>query len=198
VNAALPALLGIALGLSLAGPPGPITAIMVRQASFRPFSGIVVGLGAMTADFILMVVVFVVGISSGISAYRNYIFIMGSFFFFYLAYRTIRSSEVEYAGSARGYLTGLTLGVVNPFQIGWWLTAGLSVYYVFGISPFFFLFAGIVVWITLLSELVYLGAMKYGPRIQEAMKIFSVATLTFFGILFLYSFISATPALTQV
>ncbi|MCL4329731.1 MAG: LysE family translocator [Candidatus Thermoplasmatota archaeon] len=198
MNAALPALLGIALGLSLAGPPGPITAIMVRQASFRPFSGIVVGLGAMTADFILMVVVFVVGISSGISAYRNYIFIMGSFFFFYLAYRTIRSSEVEYAGSARGYLTGLTLGVVNPFQIGWWLTAGLSVYYVFGISPFFFLFAGIVVWITLLSELVYLGAMKYGPRIQEAMKIFSVATLTFFGILFLYSFISATPALTQV
>ena len=197
MDSALLALLGIALGLSLAGPPGPITAILVREATAGPFRGIAVGLGAMTADFILMLVVFAVGISSGISIYRNYIFILGSFFFFFLAYRTIRSSEVEYAGSSRGYLTGMTLGMVNPFQIGWWVTAGLSVYYVFGIFPFFFLFAGIVVWITLLSELIYLGSMRYGPRMQEALKIFSFSTLTFFGIIFLYSFILATPALAQ-
>ncbi len=187
MNIAFLALLGVALGVSLAGPPGPITAVMVRQAVIRPILGVLVGLGAMSADFILMVVVFAAGYAAGLSRYEEIVFILGAFFFFYLAYRTMKSKESVDEGKAKGYVTGLTLGLVNPFQIGWWLTAGLGIYYAFGVIPFIFLFAGIIAWISLLSELVHLGSIKYGQRMQKGIRAFSFCTLAFFGILFMYS-----------
>lgn len=182
------ATVGILLGVSLAGPPGPVTAILVNRAMKSVTGGISVGMGAMTADFILMVLILLFGQLTDLTRFNNYIYILGAFFFFYLAYGIYKSSEESesYRKEGSGYLAGLTIGLVNPMQIGWWLTAGLSVNQKFGFATFAFLFIGIVGWVVFLSMLIYKAAAKYGGKVELGVKIFSIASLGFFGVLFLY------------
>ena len=182
------ALRGILLGVSLAGPPGPVTAILVNRASRSILNGISVGLGAMTADFILMVVILVFGQVTNISRFNNYIYILGSIFFFYLSIAIYRSRE---PGKARdregsGYVAGLTIGLINPMQIGWWFTAGLSVFQKFGSLTIVFLFVGILAWVFFIATLIYKASVRYGTKVRYAIKMFSALSLGFFGVLFIY------------
>lgn len=176
------------LGVSLAGPPGPVTAILVDRSMKSVAKGVAVGMGAMTADFILMVVILIFGQATNISRFNEYIYILGSAFFFYLAYSIMKARESDSstrAGSS-GYLAGLTIGVVNPMQIGWWFTAGLSVYQKFGIVTLIFLFIGIVIYVVFLATLIYKASAIYGHKVKLAVKIFSVTSLSFFGLMFIY------------
>jgi len=43
-------LAGMALGLSIAAPPGPVNAMIAFQSTRSPLRGFLVGLGAMTSD----------------------------------------------------------------------------------------------------------------------------------------------------
>ncbi|WP_162509771.1 hypothetical protein [Thermogymnomonas acidicola] len=106
-----------------------------------------------------------------------------------LAYLTLRSGETESGGvrGGIGYLKGLGVGIGNPAQIGWWLSAGLSTLERFGIFPFYFLFVGTTVWVVSLSYLIRLGELRYGSRMQIAVKVFSTAVFAIFGgAVFLY------------
>jgi threonine/homoserine/homoserine lactone efflux protein len=176
------------LGISLAGPPGPVTAILVERATRSVWKGIFVGFGAMSADFILMVVILVFGHVTNISRFDNYIYILGSIFFFYLAFAIYRSHDTEQSGNfnGSGYVAGLTIGLINPMQIGWWFTAGLSVFQKFGPTTMIFLFIGILIWVFFISGLIFKASAKYGNRVKYAIKMFSVLSLGFFGILFIY------------
>lgn len=180
--------LGILLGVSLAGPPGPVTAILVDRASRSIWKGILVGLGAMSADFILMVIILVFGQVTNISRFDRYIYILGSIFFFYLAVSIYRSSDTGEADRKErsGYLAGLTIGLMNPMQIGWWFTAGLSVYQQFGYTTMIFLFIGLVIWVIFIATLIYKASARYGSKVRYAIKMFSVLSLGFFGALFIY------------
>ncbi len=188
MNIFIAAIVGAFLGVSLAGPPGPVTAILVNRAMKSVPGGISVGMGAMTADFILMVLILLFGQITDLSRYNNFIYVLGAFFFFYLAYSIGRQrdtdSAVERKGS--GYLAGLTIGLINPMQIGWWFTAGLSVKQKFGYETFVFLFIGIVIWVIFLSYLIFKAAAKYGKKVESGVRVFSVLSLGFFGALFLY------------
>lgn len=192
MNIYLLAVVGMLLGVSLAGPPGPVTAILVDRATKSVLRGVAVGMGAMTADFILMVVILLFGNAAHISRFDNYIYILGSIFFFYLAYLIARSKEegqdVERGRS--GYMAGLTIGLINPMQIGWWFTAGLSVLQQFGEITILFLFVGIVIWVFFLSILVYTATARYGAIVKTGIRAFSVASLSFFGLLFIYLAVS--------
>lgn len=181
-------LIGLLLGVSLAGPPGPVTAIMIQRAVRSISASFLVGLGAMTADITLMVIVLFFGSEIGILRYARYIYLIGAVFFLYLAYLTYKSKlQTKNDNQAKnGYLLGLTIGLVNPLQIGWWLTAGLSVFGKFGIIPIISLFVGIVLWIIFLSALVNVTSVKYGKKVEFGVKIFSIVSLTVFGILFIY------------
>lgn len=176
------------LGVSLAGPPGPVTAILVDRSTQSAAKGVAVGMGAMTADIILMFIILLFGQATGISRFNNYMYALGSVFFFYLAYNIVKARNTEEPVSKRrsGYLAGLTIGLVNPMQIGWWFTAGQSVFQQFGWITFFFLFIGIVVWVFLLAVLINTATARYGNRIKLAVRAFSVVALSFFGILFIY------------
>lgn len=184
----LVALSGVILGVSLAGPPGPVTAIMVNRAAESVLKGAFVGFGAMSADFILMILTFLFRARLNLTPYDPYIFLLGSFFFILLAYLIFRSKENEQHGRKynSGYLAGLSIGLVNPMQIGWWLTAGLGFYDKFGLLPFYFLFAGIVFWVFFLSLIVYKFSNRYGSAVNTGVKIFSIVSLTAFGFYFLY------------
>ena len=188
MNFFLVAFLGILLGISLAGPPGPVTAIMVERSMKSVLRGISVGLGAMTADFILMVVILLFGTALDISRFNYYIYAVGAVFFIYLAYGIATSKPQESYSEIRssGYIAGLSIGLINPLQVGWWLTAGLSVFQMFGITPLIFLFVGIIIWVVFLTVMVYAASARYGDKVRLGVKIFSVASLSFFGILFLY------------
>ena len=182
------AALGILLGISLAGPPGPVTAILVDRATGSVWKGVAVGMGAMSADFILMLVILVFGQVTNISRFNNYIYILGSIFFFYLAVAIYRSHEPGQAKAIgnSGYVAGLTIGLINPMQIGWWFTAGLSVYQKFGYLTMVFLFIGIIIWVFFIAALIFKASARYGSKVKYAIKMFSVLSLGFFGVLFIY------------
>ncbi len=188
MNLLIIAVVGTLLGVSLAGPPGPVTAILVNRATRSVMGGFLVGMGAMTADFILMVIILFFGQVADLARFNNVIYLLGSFFFFYLAYSIFKSStggsSLQKSGS--GYLAGLTIGLINPMQIGWWFTAGLSVNQKFGFVTFVFLFVGIIGWVLFLSVLIYKASAKYGDKVEQGVKFFSIISLGFFGILFLY------------
>lgn len=194
MDGVLIALSGAVLGVSLAGPPGPVTAIMVRRSASSVMKGVFVGLGAMTADFILMSLTFFFRSRVDLSRFDPVIYLLGAFFFILLAILIIRSGEPDEDTATwnSGYLAGLFTGLVNPMQIGWWLTAGLSFYTSFGFFPFYFLFIGIVFWVFFLAFLVNRFSNRYGHVVNLGIKIFSFTFLTGFGIYFAYLGLSLT------
>ena len=154
-------------------------------------------MGAKSADFILMLVILSIGAAADITRFDNFIFLVGAAFFVYLAYSIARSQDPENPGRIRnsGYLTGLTIGLINPMQIGWWLTAGLSVLQKFGIVALIFLFVGIVIYTVFLAFVVHLASVNYAREVELGVKIFSVVSLAAFGGFF---FLSAVSGFTGI
>ncbi len=179
-------MLGIFLGVSLAGPPGPVTAVLVKRASVSILSGVSVGLGAMSADLILMIITFFIGITLITTTLETYVFIIGSAFFLIMAVLSLKSSKSVDSATGNGYFSGLLIGIVNPFQIGWWVTAGLSVFKKFGFFPFYFMFVGIIGWVLFLSLTVRKSTLRFGEKATDAIRIFSFAILALFAIYFAY------------
>lgn len=179
-------MLGIFLGVSLAGPPGPVTAVLVKRASVSVLSGVSVGLGAMSADLILMIITFFIGITLITTTLETYVFIIGSAFFLIMAVLSLKSSKSVDSATGNGYFSGLLIGIVNPFQIGWWVTAGLSVFKKFGFFPFYFMFVGIIGWVLFLSLTVRKSTLRFGEKATDAIRIFSFAILALFAIYFAY------------
>ncbi|MFN3805098.1 MAG: LysE family translocator [Pyrobaculum sp.] len=193
-----PLLSGMILGYSLAVPPGPMNALIAAW-SLRGFRhGFSVGAGAMSADFILMFLTLALySLLSRLtpSALRPF-FVAGALFFLYLAYKIGRSppprrGEASAASPLRGYLLGLSLGLVNPYQVGWWITAGLSSIAQFGVLWAAGLFLAIFTWIVAFPAAVRAGWEINSRWTWLAIKGFSVVVLTAFGLYFLHS--AASP-----
>ncbi|MEL9990456.1 MAG: LysE family translocator [Thermoproteus sp.] len=186
---------GLALGYSLAVPPGPMNALIASWALRGFRHGVAVGAGAMTADFIFMLVTLLLYaevLSFVNSRYIAIIYLVGSFFLLYIAYKIAlaRPPEVKNGAASeraiRGYLLGLTLGLANPYQLGWWLTVGLSSISSFGLYWAAGLFSAIATWITSFPAAIRAGWRLNSRGTWLAIKAFSVATLAAFGVYFVY------------
>ena len=172
---------GIAMGLSLAAPPGPVNAMIATEATRSKLHGFSVGLGATTADFTYFVVMLIFGPSIP-TADINYFYMMGGFLMLYLAYRISKPTKLQ--TKPRGnYLIGYALAISSPFNLAWWLTAGLfmlknaSAYSILG------LFIGILAWIFIFSSMVSkFKNASYAKWIRHASTVLFVA----FGIFMLY------------
>ncbi|MGC8514852.1 MAG: LysE family transporter [Thermoplasmata archaeon] len=184
LNLLLDAFVGILLGISLAAPPGPVTAMIVRKAASSVWKAFSIGLGAMTADLTLMLIVFFLRNEIDFTNYDRYIYIIGAFFLFFIAYEIYENKTLVSEETSGSYLRGLTVGLVNPMQIGWWLSVGLSFLAAFGYLVFYFLFIGISIWVLALSYLIKIGVRAYGEAAQKATRFVSVALLLAFGIYF--------------
>jgi threonine/homoserine/homoserine lactone efflux protein len=186
-------LAGILYGFSLAVPPGPMNALIASRSltSFR--IGFFTGLGAMTADFILMLLTyFASNIISG--AILRAIYIAGGIYMTLLAV-LIAISTPKRANNEGGdrsmntlisYSTSLALGLTNPYQILWWLSAGLSFFTIFGLAAIAGLFMAILVWITIFPLLVRAGYYYGGKIAIIAIKAFSVSILIAFATIIIY------------
>ena len=181
------AALGIVLGISLAAPPGPITAMIVEKASQSALSGVSVGFGAMSADFIMLIIVLSLGYTVALSRHDEIVYLAGAVAFFLMAYLIARSdnSSAPIHRRSSGYLSGLLVGIVNPFQIIWWFTAGLGFYEKFSYYPFIFLFVGITIWLFTLGYLIRFSVIKFGKKVKGITKGFSTIVLIAFGIYFM-------------
>lgn len=184
--------LGILLGISLAAPPGPITSMIINRAYRGWYAAIFVGLGAMTADFILMVITISIGTEFDLARYIKYIYPLGAAFFLYLAFGILRAKKTEGSdmGVNGGYLAGLSVGLLNPLQIGWWLTAGMGVYDRFGIVTIVFLFIGALLWVFILVYIIRFASRKFENKMELWIKLFSSGFLVVFGAVFIYLFLA--------
>ncbi len=184
LNIIIEAAIGMLLGVSLAAPPGPITSMIVNRAVKSIPKAFYIALGAMTADATLMFIVFILHGLIDLSRFYLYIYAIGAAFMFYFAYAILKEKTDE-ESSHGTYLKGLTVGIVNPAQIGWWLTAGLSFLNTFGYPVFYFLFVGITIWVLFLSYVINRGARAFGMKAESAIRMVSFLMLIVFGIYFL-------------
>ncbi len=187
------ALTGVILGISMAAPPGPVMTIIMNRSLNGVKQGFLVGMGAMTADIILLLVVLELNSVVNFSIVEPYVFLAGGLFFVYLAYKIFnkRNEEIEDTHDeirSGNYLRGLTVGILNPMQIGWWLTAGLGILRTEGITPYYFFYAGIIGYVLLFSFFINRAYIKFGSTLKKGISIFSVIVLLGFGIYFLYAF----------
>ncbi len=188
MNIYLIAPLGIFLGLSMAAPPGPVNSLIIERSIKSLYDGAKIGFGAMTADFIFMVLIFAFQKTINFSYFLPIIYLAGALVFLYFAIdmklHNAESTSNEF--TFYGYFKGLGTGLVNPYQIIWWLSAGLAIFETFGFTLFYFFFIGICIWIITITALVHYSYLKYGDVIRRILTHFSFVVLLIFSAIFIY------------
>ncbi|WP_128477636.1 LysE family translocator [Halorussus pelagicus] len=142
LNAVVSGLAGVALGLSLAAPPGPMNAIIAEESVLRGWgSGFRAGLGALSADacFFVLALLGVVAVVRDVPVVQQALFGFGGLLMLYFAYGTANDADAAFGGDAapdgagpaaraesKGFRKAFVLALTNPYQILWWLTAGVG------------------------------------------------------------------------
>ncbi|MGB9986060.1 LysE family translocator [Salarchaeum japonicum] len=126
---------GVAFGLALAAPPGPMNAVIAEEAVQRGWrKGVRAGLGAATADFCFFVLalVGVVAVVTDLPLLHAGLLAVGGGLMLYFAYGAYRgvSESFREAGERRvagtGFQRAFVLAITNPYQLAFWLSAGVA------------------------------------------------------------------------
>jgi len=180
---------GVVLGFSLVVPPGPMNA-WIAAASARSFrGGFVTGLGAMSADALLGAVVYLLARAVDLAGVVRFVYLVGAGVMGYLGVRLVRSSVLDGGDLPveRRYLRALAVGLSNPFQVVWWLTAGVAFAYLGGIVLLLGLFGAIGVWIVGFPWAIHAGA-RTDARVAEGIRLASAGILIAFAVYFVVLF----------
>jgi threonine/homoserine/homoserine lactone efflux protein len=184
---------GILIGLSLAVPPGPMNAIIASESVKRSYvNGIKLGMGAMTADaiFLAITLIGVTVLFTG-DAVKLIVSIAGGIILAYIAVMTIKSfnrplTESDKETMRSPYLTGLVIGITNPSQILWWITAGAALIANFNALGIVGFFIGIIIWVTSFSASLHY-AKKKARWLYPAVTLVSGVVLLCFSLLLMYN-----------
>lgn len=177
---------GLVLGFTLVVPPGPMNALIATRSTLSFRRGLLTGLGAMSADLVLGIVVYALQSTVDLSSVVRYIYGLGCIVMAYLGYHLLKprpEGPPAPAGGLATYSTALAVGISNPFQILWWLTAGLAFAYLGGIALFSGLFGAIAVWIVSFPYAVHAG-VRHFPRAERAVTWVSGAVMFAFAAYF--------------
>jgi threonine/homoserine/homoserine lactone efflux protein len=180
--------LGLALGFSLTIPPGPMNAFIASRAVRSLGQGVASGLGAMSADAVLGGIVYLLRSEVDLTSLLRWVYLVGAVVMVVLGVgllRRPRESAVPEVVGTRTYVTALGLGLSNPFQIVWWLTAGLAFAYLGGWVLFVGLFGAIAVWIVVFPWALHVGT-RGRPRLAHAVVLVSVVLMLAFAGYFVY------------
>lgn len=129
---------GILLGWSVAWPPGPINAEMIRRGLTRGFwPAYAVGLGACTGDFLwALAVALGAGAIADLPGVRPALAAISFCLLLFLAWTFLRGAVVSFRrlrsgvaapeskrfdGTRGGFLLGLTVALSSPWNIAFWL-----------------------------------------------------------------------------
>jgi len=179
---------GLLLGFSLTIPPGPMNAFIAAQAvrSFR--EGLTTGFGALSADLLLGGIVFGLHAEFDLAAAVRWVYLLGAAVMVALGVTIVRGASAHPpppTSGVRTYSKAFGIGLANPFQIVWWLTAGLAFAYVGGWVLFVALFAAVAVWVVLFPWGVRSGTQQR-PGFARAVVVASGAAVFAFAGYFLY------------
>jgi threonine/homoserine/homoserine lactone efflux protein len=140
---------GAAFGLALAAPPGPMNAVIAEESVLRGWTaGAKAGLGAGLADFVFFLLALggVVGIVQEYPTAQGALFAVGGLLMCYFAYGAANGVRETFApssvgggdgsggadtgsrdlGESTGFRRAFVLALTNPYQILFWLTAGVG------------------------------------------------------------------------
>jgi threonine/homoserine/homoserine lactone efflux protein len=177
---------GLALGFSLTVPPGPMNALIAARSVAAYRRGFLTGLGAMSADLILGAAVFVLQAEIDLTSVVRFVYILGAAVMAFLAYRILRPRPPDGGpppSQLATYTSALAVGLSNPFQILWWLTAGVAFAYLGGIVLLAGLFGAILVWVLAFPYAMHEG-VRGRPRLERAVAIASGLILVAFAVYF--------------
>jgi threonine/homoserine/homoserine lactone efflux protein len=152
---------GLALGLSLAGPPGPVNALIAREATRHGWwAGLRAGLAAPLLDTLYMVVV-LLGVARlvDLQAVGPFLAAAGAAMMAFLAWSTVRMRDAP--APPVSIAAAVVVTATNPFQYAWWLSAGLAFMTrqgAWGIAGFLMAIFG---WVLVFSLLVARGASRW-------------------------------------
>nr|WP_263005155.1 LysE family transporter [Natronobiforma cellulositropha] len=127
---------GVLFGLALAAPPGPMNAIIAEESVVRGFrSGVRAGGGAMAADVVFFVLT-VVGVATVVTAFatlESLLFVLGGLLMVWFAADAARAAyavgsytDTGTEESTAGFRKTFVLSLTNPYQLTFWLTAGVG------------------------------------------------------------------------
>ena len=200
---------GLIIGWSVAWPPGPINAEMIRRGLLPKeegggfWSAWRIGLGACTGDFI-----WALGVSLGAGALLNtprvrfalglvslVLLLVLAAMFARAAWRIARTHRAQTEGvaaakrrSGHGFFLGLTVVLASPWNIGFWLAnigshpaqAAASLSYSLFLAGAVVL--GAIAWGCVLCILVKLGARVFSrPSWQIATQALSALVMLYFA-----------------
>lgn len=187
------------MGFSIAAPPGPVTALSAQLVVSRSwFSGWLVMVGATVADAVFFVLTYY-GVARLITpGERGDLFLLGGLLMLFLAFSTVRTAGRRDGGSLpprtsrwspsstrrSPFLLGLSMGLTNPYQLGWWVAVGAGMVADFGARVAVGFFVGIVAWTLIVTALVHEGVRRY-QRVAPVIAYASAAIMVGFGTWFL-------------
>ena len=186
---------GIALGISIAAPPGPVTALAAQEVVSRSwFAGWSVTAGATLADGVFFVLTYFGVARQVTSDERSVLFLLGGALLIYLAASTVSkarkgSSPPDATSHRQGrspFVIGLTMGLTNPYQLGWWVAVGAGMISEFGTGVAAGFFVGIVSWTLTMTWAVRAGVGRY-QSLVPAVGYGSAALMAGFGAWFIVS-----------
>ncbi|MFB6168458.1 MAG: LysE family translocator [Haloferacaceae archaeon] len=129
---------GVVFGLALAAPPGPMNAVIAEESVVHGLTaGVRAGLGAMTADAVFLVATLlgVVEAVERVPTLRAAMLAVGGLLMIYFAYGAAQSARTTSGfgdgtaageSGSRGFRRAFVLALTNPYQLLFWLTAGVA------------------------------------------------------------------------
>lgn len=193
---------GFLLGLGAAVPLGPINILIMNEAVKKYKNGVMIGLGAMSSDVIyLLLIIF------GLIAYFNQPYILnslslfGGLFLIYLAYAIFKNRDAKFtapqekikdSSCVKLYAKGFALTFINPYTIGFWLSASgyIATKELNPLVTILGMLSAILLWITIMPYLVHKSKHKISRRVSHWISIASAVILLGFGAVMIIKLIS--------
>jgi threonine/homoserine/homoserine lactone efflux protein len=164
-----------------------MNALIAANATRSYGRGVVTGLGALSSDAVLATIVYLLQALVDLHAVAREVYLLGAVVMAVLGYRLLRRARdaVPARSEATGatYGTAFAVGLSNPFQILWWLTAGLAFAYYGGLLLLLALFAAVAIWVLAFPWAVHVGT-RGSARAREGVRYVSGALVLAFAAYF--------------
>jgi threonine/homoserine/homoserine lactone efflux protein len=162
VSGGMAAVAGVLLALSLAAPPGPMNALIAREAGRHgAWAAIRVGIAAPIVDALYLGLLWF-GLSqliAGVWVVRGAAAV-GAVLMFYFAVQSARPQADASEPPAR-FWAAMLMAASNPYQIGWWLSGGFVFVHEQGARGVVGFLAGIFLWVLGFAWLMAHGARRW-------------------------------------
>jgi threonine/homoserine/homoserine lactone efflux protein len=188
----------VAISLSGALAPGPVTAAAIGMGARNRFAGLLMALGHGAVEFPLMILlVFGVGKLLTLPAVSTAVGLVGGGFLLLMGTQMLRGLgkvETQVVPITRNgpLAAGIVLSAGNPYFLIWWATVGLALITTaqsFGLWAFGLLavahWSCDLVWLTALSWASFKGATLFGPKSQRVVLAVCAVAMLGFGLYFI-------------